>query len=191
MKDFPDMVCITPNHWTGLPTSKKHLMQIFAESGRVLFVEPPIDLFSALGRRRRWAKLTGLHRVAEGPWVLSSIVARTRSRTVWRARFHERWTARVRGACEAVGIRSPVVWAFAPEHIAYAGALDEALLIYYVTDEPTTLASDEEETGEMDRALVERADIVFGLSEQLRAARSASGKAMLFLDAAGRPKIAP
>ena len=176
MTNAPDMVCLSPNHWTGLPTSKKHLMQIFARSGRVLFVEPPIDVFSVLGRRRRWSKLTGLRRVAEGPWVLPAVVAGTRSRTAWRARFHERRAARVRGACEAVGIRSPVVWAFAPEHIAYAGALGELLLIYYVTDEPTTLASDKEETRQMDRALVERADIVFGLSEGLRAARSASGK---------------
>ncbi|MEA3409833.1 MAG: hypothetical protein U9Q95_05750, partial [Candidatus Eisenbacteria bacterium] len=49
----PDMICLSPNHWTGLTTSKKHLMQIFSRKGRVLFVEPPIDLLSVLGRRRR------------------------------------------------------------------------------------------------------------------------------------------
>ena len=46
----------------------------------------------------------------------------------------------------AVGLERPVVWAFAPEHVEYAGELDESLLIYYVTDEPTSLASDRETT---------------------------------------------
>jgi hypothetical protein len=182
----PDMICLSPNHWTGLATSKKHLMRIFAESGRVLFVEPPIDAFSVLGRRRRWAKLRGMREVAPNLSVLSAVTPRTRGLTEWRRRFHAGWRERVRDAADAMGLADPLVWAFAPEHIEYAGALDESLLIYYVTDEPTSLARDREATAACDRAMVERADVVLGLSAKLADARWSPGKTHRLPSAANR-----
>jgi hypothetical protein len=182
----PDMICISPNNWAGLPTSKKHLMQIFSDSAPVLFVEPPLDVFSVAGRRRRWPKMRGLRRVGERLWVLPSIVPVTHSTTEWRRAFHHRRRSAVLRAARSIGLSSPVVWTFAPEHVEYAGTLDEALLIYYLTDEPTSLASDTELTSDLDRELTARADIVFGLSERLREARAGSGKAHRLRSAADR-----
>lgn len=186
MTSVPDMVCLSPNHWTGLTTSKKHLMQIFSREGRVLFVEPPIDVWSVLGRRRRWAKLGRLRRISPGLSVLSSVTPSTSGTTEWRRGFHARWREDVRSAADSIGLERPVVWAFAPEHIEYAGSLDESLLIYYVTDEPTSLARDRETTGALDEALVERADIVLGLSARLTEARHVPGKTFRLPSAADR-----
>ncbi|MBD3349126.1 MAG: glycosyltransferase [Candidatus Eisenbacteria bacterium] len=183
---LPDMICLSPNHWTGLSTSKKHLMQIFSEDGRVLFCEPPIDLLSVLGRRRRWVKLAGLRQAKEGLWVLPAVSMSTHGTTKWRRRFHARRLDTVRRSVEQLALTRPVVWAFAPEHIEYAGKLGESFLIYYVTDEPTSLARDREETRAADRSLVERADLVLGLSANLAEARRVPGKTRRLRSAADR-----
>jgi len=182
----PDMVCLSPNHWTGLTTSKKHLMQIFSRKGRVLFVEPPIDFLSVLGRQRRWAKLRKLRQVSSSLSVLSSVTPATRGTTEWRRRFHANRCEEVRRASDDMGFERPVIWAFAPEHIEYLNALDGSLLIYYVTDEPTSLAGDRDLTRATDDAMVESADLVFGLSAKLTKARNVPGKTFRLRSAADR-----
>ncbi len=186
MTATPDMVCLSPNHWTGLTTSKKHLMQIFSRKGRVLFVEPPIDFLSVLGRRRRWAKLRKLRYVSSSLSVLSSVTPATRGTTEWRRQFHASWCEEVRRASDAMGFERPVIWAFAPEHIEYVNALDGSLLIYYVTDEPTSLAGDRDLTRATDDAMVESADLVFGLSAELTESRNVPGKTFRLRSAADR-----
>ena len=186
MTATPDMICLSPNHWTGLTTSKKHLMQIFSRKGRVLFVEPPIDFLSVLGRRRRWAKLRKLRQVSSSLSVLSSVTPTTRGTTEWRRQFHASWREEVRRASDAMGLERPVIWAFAPEHIEYVNALDGSLLIYYVTDEPTSLARDRDVTRATDDAMVESADLVLGLSARLTEARNVPGKTFRLPSAADR-----
>ena len=92
----------------------------------------------------------------------------------------------MRRASEAMGLERPVIWAFAPEHIEYVNALDGSLLIYYVTDEPTSLARDRDVTRATDDAMVESADLVLGLSAKLTEARSVPGKTFRLPSAADR-----
>lgn len=186
MTAAPDMICLSPNHWTGLTTSKKHLMQIFSRKGRVLFVEPPIDVWSVLGRRRRWAKLRKLRRVSSSLSVLSAVTPTTHGTTEWRRKFHANWCERVRRASDAMGLERPVIWAFAPEHIEYVNVFDGSLLIYYITDEPTSLARDRDVTSAADDAMVESADVVLGLSARLAEARNVPGKTFRLPSAADR-----
>jgi glycosyltransferase involved in cell wall biosynthesis len=182
MTRMPDIVCVSTNHWTGLPTSKQHLMSILASRVRVLYVDPPIDVFSVLGRRRRWSKLGRLRRVSGGPWVLSPVVLDNRSRR--RGAFHARMRGTVAGAARRVGIERPVLWTFAPAHEAYVGALDERLVVYQAADDPRAFSSDPDRTAVQERRLIERADVVFASSVRLAQERAWSGKARRLANAA-------
>ncbi len=168
----PDIICLSTNHWTGLPTSKQHLMSVLARTGRVLYVEPPLDIFSVLGRRRQWGRLAGMREVEERLWVLSPVVVADSSLPRKRVGFHRGFLPKVASAARGLGFENPVVWCFSPEHVAYAGGLGESVLIYHAADEPTGLSRDPDSTRTLERELMERSDIIFVASQSLLEARS-------------------
>ncbi len=187
----PDVICVSANHWSGLPTSKQHLMQIVSRSARVLYVDPPLDVFSVLGQRGRWPKLRGLRPVDEQMWVLSPVVPAHPSTPAAKLDFHRGQAERVRKASVSLGLESPVLWTFAPEHVAYAGALDEALIVYHAADDPAaTSGADREATSSIERDLMEAADLVFVVSQALFEGRAGSGKAHRLPNAADRSHFA-
>ncbi len=187
----PDVICASANHWTGLPTSKQHLMQVVSRSASVLYVDPPLDVFSVVGRRRRWPKLLGLRRVDERLWVLSPVVPSHPSSPRSRLEFHRRHARRVTKAATSLGLERPVLWAFAPEHVAYAGSLGESLVVYHAADEPAaTSGADPEATSAIERDMIEAADLVFVVSQALLDAKADSGKAHRLPNAADRRHFA-
>ncbi len=178
MSDSPgsfDIVCLSTNHWTGLPTSKQHLMSVLAGSRRVLYVDPPIDVFSVLGRRRRWSSLRGLSPVRDGLWVLSPVEVSVRSGPDGRFDYYRRLAARVRRAAGEIGLSRPVVWSFSPEHAGCARQLDAALTVYQAADEPAAKSSDPARTREMEGEHIAASDVVFVASAALLEARKALG----------------
>jgi UDP-galactopyranose mutase len=180
------VVCLSTNHWTGLPTGKQHLMRVIAESRDVLYVDPPIDFFSALGRRRRWPELRRMRSVADGLHVLSSVVVAAGSDPDRRARFIETSAARIRRAQEELGLSNPVVWAFAPEHVACRGRLGESLFVYQASDEPAAMSRRPEATTALEERMLERADLIFVVSEALLKTKSRAGKTLRLPNAADR-----
>jgi UDP-galactopyranose mutase len=167
-----DVICLSTNHWSGLPTSKQALMTEMARSVRVLYVEPPMDVFSVLGRRRRWPKLRGLREVRRDLWVLSSVALSASSDPAKRARGYARALPRVAAAAERVGLRDRVLWCFAPEHVVCAGRLDEVAVVYSAADEPEAFSSSPDVTKGLERRMLHAADLVLVVSESLLSARS-------------------
>ncbi len=167
-----DIVCMSTNHWTGLPTSKQSLMLEMARSVRVLYVEPPLDIFSVLGRRRRWPKLRGLRQVRPNLWVLSPVAFTVSSNPARRARFLERLLPRVLASAGRLGLGERVLWCFAPEHEAFVGRLGEQAVVYSAADEPAAFSAAPEATREMERRMLDAADLVFVVSAALLEARS-------------------
>jgi len=186
----PDIVCLSANHWTGLPTSKQHLMSVLAKTTRVLYVEPPIDVFSALGRPRRWAKFRGLRGLQDDLFVLSPLVFSTRRTPAARVEYHEGQAPKVARALRSLRIESPLVWAFAPEHVGYAGRLGERLFVYHAADEPAATSGDPEATSTIERGLIARADLIFVASQALLDVRAHTGKAHRLPNAADRRHFA-
>lgn len=182
----PDVVCLSANDWTGLPTSKQHLMSILSRTGRVLYVDPPLDLASVLGRPRRWAKLRRLRRPPGGPWVLSPVQLAHSSAPDARVEFFRRAAPRVRAAARRVGIQDPVVWAFAPEHVACAGLLGETLLVYHAADDPAAMSRYPAETSALEGRMLAAADLVLVSSQALLDARAGSGNVHRLPNAADR-----
>jgi UDP-galactopyranose mutase len=186
----PDVVCLSANDWTGLPTSKQHLMAVLSRTGRVLYVDPPLDLASVLGRPRRWAKLRQLRRPPGGPWVMSPIRLAHSSAPDARALFFRRAAPRIRAAARRVGISDPVVWAFAPEHAACAGLLGETLLVYHAADDPTAMSRRPAETSALEGRMLAAADLVFVSSQALLDARAGTRNVHRLPNAADRAHYA-
>ena len=185
-RDSFDVVCLSTNHWTGLPTSKQHLMSVLARSRRVLYVDPPLDVFSTLGRRRRWPKLRGLRAVHDSLWVLSPVEVSVRSGPDRRLDQYRALAGRVRRAQEALGLERPVVWSFAPEHAGCVSKLDSLLTVYHAADEPAAKSPDPARTRELEREVVASSDVVFVASAALLDARSALGNVHRLPNAADR-----
>jgi glycosyltransferase involved in cell wall biosynthesis len=170
----PDVVCLSANDWTSLPTSKQHLMSVLSRSGRVLYVDPPLDLASVLGRPRRWPKLARLRRTRGGPWVFSPILPVHPSSPEARAAFHRRSARAVRSAARRAGIERPVVWAFSPEHAGAAGLLGERLLVYHAADDPASMSRHPEAAAALEARMLSLADLVFVSSQALLESRRAA-----------------
>ena len=189
MSDSPDrfdIVCLSTNHWTGLPTSKQHLMSVLAESRRVLYVDPPIDVFSTVGRRRRWPKLRGLRRVGDRLWVLSPVELSVRSDPDWRFAYYRKLSGRVRSALGELGLSRPVVWSFSPEHAGCTTELDAALTVYQAADEPAAKSPDPARTTDMEREHIAASDVVLVASAALLEARKSLGNVHRLPNAADR-----
>lgn len=184
------IVCLSTNHWSGLPTGKQHLMDVAAKSRPVLYVDPPIDLFSVLGRRRRWPELRRLRPMGAGLHVMSSTTVRAGSDPGSRALFYERSVARVQRAGARLGLAKPVVWAFAPEHVVCGGRLEESLFVYQASDEPTAVSKRPDVTRAYEERMLDEADLVFVVSEALLRARSRAGKTFRLPNAADRAHYA-
>jgi glycosyltransferase involved in cell wall biosynthesis len=165
-----DIVCLSSNHWSGLPTSKQHLTWVLSRSRRVLYVDPPIDVFSAIGRPVRWSKLAGLRRPIPNVWK--------------RLVFHRRRRKGLRRLCARLGLTHPVLWTFSPEHAPYVGAVDEALTVYHVADDLPAMSAHPEEVRELERAHADAVDLIFVVSERLLSRFSATGKAHRLSNAA-------
>ncbi|MBM3307176.1 MAG: glycosyltransferase [Candidatus Eisenbacteria bacterium] len=186
----PDVVCLSSNDWTALPTSKHHLMSVLSRRGRVLYVDPPMDLASVLGRARRWPKLRRLRQVEGGLWVLSDISLVHPPSPRARAERCRRAAARIEGAARRCGLSPPVVWAFSPEHAACKGLLGERLLVYHAADDPASMSRHPEETAALEESMLDACDLVFVSSQALLEARGGRAPTHRLPNAADRAHYA-
>jgi glycosyltransferase involved in cell wall biosynthesis len=137
-----DIVCVGFADWdTELWTNQHHLMSRLARENRVLFIE-------SLGLRRPqltgrdlariWRRLRrGLAppRQADGLYVLSPLVLPLHRYRVVRA-FNRRLLPRlVRRAISGIGMRRPILWAYAPQAEALVQTLQPELVIYHCVDD--------------------------------------------------------
>lgn len=182
-----DVICLSTNHWTGLPTSKQHLMSVLAETRRVLYVDPPLDVFSVIGRRRRWPMLLPLREAAPRLNVMSSVRMTGTGDPDARSSYYESLAPRVQAAARSLGLTDPIVWAFGPEHAACAERLDRTLLVYQASDDPAAFGDRPDSVRRLERDMLLLADVVFAVSENLvRARASARGTVARLPNAADR-----
>ncbi len=182
-----DVVCLSTNHWTGLPTSKQHLMSVLGETRSVLYVDPPLDVFSVVGRRRRWPMLLPLRDGAPGVHVVSPLRLSGAGDPDARRRYYERLTPRVVAAARRLGIERPIVWAFGPEHVGCAAGLERAVLVYQASDDPAAFESSTESIRRLESEMLAAADVVFAVSDRLVKSREeAHGRVSRLPNAADR-----
>lgn len=172
-----DIVCFS-NDWDGDPLSKTHIMRILARDHRVLWV-------NSLGNRSARASTSdarkivrklraaarGLVEVERNLHVLSPLYVPAYGSAAAVRANSVLVRLQVLGAMKRLGMRRPISWSFLPSAAAVAGTLGEALVIYHVVDEFSAFSDASVHVAEMERRLLERADLVIASSEKLLEAK--------------------
>jgi len=167
------ILCFAPDRWTDIWRNRHQIMSRLAMENRVLYVEPRPYLRDVLGhlgqgcdpRPRCYQTVSGVHvyrspRYAplSGREPLASLAARLRSRLL---------EANMR----RLGMGSPIVWLFRPEHADIPGRYGESLLIYHIVDDYGGYwgenAARRAAIEARERALMARADLVIVTSRAL------------------------
>ena len=173
-----DIVCFS-NDWDADPLSKKHIMVRLAKKNRVLWV-------NGVGNRNPTASVRDLKRVvrklgqffrgcrpvAHNISVLTPIVIPFHGNRLarWANRRLYRWS--VLAACRKLRFRQPLTWTYAPSSAEVVGTIGEKLVVYHCVDDFSKFTgADKAGIADMERTLVEKADVVFVSSNALLEAK--------------------
>jgi glycosyltransferase involved in cell wall biosynthesis len=169
-----DIICFS-NDWDGDPLSKKHIALRLAQKNRVLWVNSTGNrnpTASVRDLRRAWKKLRqffrGCRPVSKNISVFSPLVIPFHGNRAarWVNRRLLSWS--LRRACRKLGFKRPITWTFVPSSADVAGSLNERLLIYHCVDEFSKFTgTDEAAILQMERGLMEKADMVVVSSSRL------------------------
>jgi glycosyltransferase involved in cell wall biosynthesis len=184
-----DIVCAGTADWDAeLWTNQQHLMTRLATRNRVLFIESlglrrpaaaPRDVRRAVGRLR---KAVAGQRHLNNLDVLSPIVLPfhgSRSARMVNRRLLPRAVSR---AAERLDIRSPLLWAYAPQAIELVEVLRPSLCIYHCVDDVAAQAGVHAASFRAaERRYVDRADLILASSRTLeRRLRALSGRDVVY-----------
>jgi glycosyltransferase involved in cell wall biosynthesis len=169
-----DIICFS-NDWHSDPLSKKHIMLRLGRRNRVLWVnsignrnpEASVrDFKRAALKLRQFAG--GCRRVQDNIHVFSPLAIPFHGNCAARwvnARFV---TWNLRHIIRKLGFNHPITWSFLPASADIAGNLGEELVIYHCVDEFSEFTgTDKREILEMERRLIEKADIQVVSSQPL------------------------
>lgn len=174
-----DMLCFS-HDWTGDPLSKTHLMRLLAKENRVLWVNSIGYRSPSLGSKRDLGRIVAKLKAVAEPirevepnlFVFSPLVI-----PAWGNPALRRLNARllrwqVRRAMRQLRFRRPLNWVFNPAAGVLAGQLGEERVIYYCVDEYTAFKGvDTTALAEIERGLIDKADLVVVSAEKLLASK--------------------
>jgi len=153
-------------------------MSRLANDNKVLFASTPFNIRDAI--RSSWnadKEISGVSRITDKlhtyippRWLPTNYRYPTLDRIIknwrcWHIRTHMR----------RLGMKQPILYIWHPEFLDMVGCFNEALVVYHCYDEFSSFVSKpgyKERVVALERELLKRADIVFTVSEQLRARRA-------------------
>ncbi|HEY9898610.1 MAG TPA: glycosyltransferase [Pantanalinema sp.] len=189
-----DLVCLSITPWeTRLPSSGHYLMREFARHNRVLWVDHPATLKDGWTFRRdpawrdrlarTWGRQVGLRRVPDPQrevWVLTPppMVPSGLPRPLydWGLEASAALVRRcIRRAMQRLEMREPIFWVSfdVPLGERLAGTLGERMTVYHCFDEITGEPYIARHGARLERALMDKSEVVFTTSPALQASRGA------------------
>ncbi len=176
-----DIVCFATAKWMLIHSVCQNTMTLLAKKNRVLYVEPFLSLPTlirvARSQNRSWQFDAGLRQVASNLWVYTpppvGLPGAFRCTPIMHLNgwILSRLLVRL---IDRIGFRSPLLWTFAYDTLPTVRRLTRQLLIYDCVEEDAALAQSErqrQQVRKFEEALCREADIVFGVTEALAAAR--------------------
>jgi glycosyltransferase involved in cell wall biosynthesis len=175
-------IILFANDWGGDPLSKHQIALRLAKKNRVLWV-------NSMGNRNPTVSAHDLRRVAKKLWQFCRgcrPVANNISRFCplvipFHGNRAARWINRrllawgLRRACRKLGFRQPVTLTFVPNSVDVAGSLGERAVVYYCVDEYSQFTgADRAAILDMERRLMEKADLVVVSASRLFETKRAS-----------------
>lgn len=164
-----NIICISSVDWDPIWTRKQQVMSRLPVSNRILYIEPPITLLSALKDRTLWFKwglwLKGARKKTENIYLYSPPVVLPFGNIYrWVNRINQRWLLLfVRKTAHKLGMHDPIVWTYLPNTRPLAGGLGPKMLVYDCVDEHSEYTGliNKEMMLEVERELLACCDLVF------------------------------
>lgn len=176
-----NIICISSVDWDPIWTRKQQVMFRLPSTNKILYVEPPITLLSALKDRSlrfKWLEwLKGSRKKTENIYLYSPPVVLPFGNVYrWVNRLNQRWLLLfVKKIARRLGMNNPTVWTYLPNSLPLAEGLNPRMLIYDCVDEHSEYTGliNKDTMLEMERGLLESCDLVFvtapGLYESKKA----------------------
>jgi glycosyltransferase involved in cell wall biosynthesis len=169
-----NIICFS-NDWNQDPLSKHHIMSRLAKHNRILWINSigmrrptvsPYDIRKIISKMK--GVFRGAKQVQENLYVITPLVVPfhgSRSATkinrillIKQVYYHQR----------KLGLRSPILWSFLPNTEGVFGAFSEKLSVYYITDDFSRFEDyPADRLADMEKALLEKADLTFCVSNRL------------------------
>lgn len=136
-----DIICIAPVDWEPIWNRAQQLMSRLPCSNRILYLEPPVTLLSALKDRSLWFKwllwLRGPRQITENIFLYSPpVVLPFGNKYPQINRFNQRWLLIfTRAVVRRLGMKNILLWTYLPNCLELARGLDPSLLVYDCVDE--------------------------------------------------------
>lgn len=173
-----DMLCFG-HDWRGDPLSKTHLMRLLSRDNRILWINSigyraPTASGRDLGRilHKLEAAAEPVKEVEPNIFALSPLAIPAYGVPAVQKVNRALLQLQIRRAMEKLGLRRVINWVWNPTAAVVAGALGEALVVYYCVDEFTAFTGVPPQLVALERTLIERADLLIVSSERLRRAKS-------------------
>jgi len=170
-----DMLCFS-HDWTGDPLSKTHLMRLFAQDNRILWVNSIGCRMPSLGNKhdlsRIFQKLRAstqtIREIEKNIFVLNPLSIPAFGNALLRVINARSLRWQVRRAMRKLHFRLPINWVFNPAAGLLAGKLGESEIIYYCVDEYTAFTGvNTAALVSIERNLITKADLVIVSAEKL------------------------
>lgn len=184
-KEIPkNIICISSVDWFPIPTRKQQVMSRLPKDYNVLYIEPPSTLLSPIKDKKMTFKLTeykkGNKRISDcinaycpPPVLPFGNVFK------WINSINQRWTSIfIKAAAKRAGIENPLIWTYMPNSYELINQLDFHSLIYDCVDEHSEYKGfiKKEAILDMERALIEKCDVVFVTTKGLHDSKSKYNK---------------
>jgi len=170
-----DIVCIAPVDWEPIWNRSQQLMSRFPDTNRILYLEPPATLLSAIKDRGLWFKwgrwLAGPRPVKKNIRLYSPPVVLPFGNVFPLInRINQRWLLFfTRRIMRRLGFAGPLVWTYLPNSLELARGLDPLAIVYDCVDEHSEFSGliNKEVVLSMERELLAHSDLVFTTAEGL------------------------
>lgn len=174
-----DIICIGPVDWEPIWNRSQQLMSRLPRSNRILYVEPPATLLSALKDRSLWFKwrqwLKGARPKTENIYLYTPpVILPFGNMYPWVNRINQRRLLFfVGGAARGLGFKKPLVWTYLPNSLAVCKGLNPEAVIYDCVDEHSEFPGliDKDAVLGMERELLAGSDLVFATAAGLYEAK--------------------
>ncbi len=145
-----DFICFSHLRWGFVHQRPQHLMTRFATECRLFYVEEPVETDEAEPWLANYDATNGIKLLV--PQIPKGFDA-ARTDAAQRAVLNRHFTA--------LGINRPVLWYYNPMAPLFADRLGAAVVVYDCMDELSGFRGAPPELVDRERALLERADVVF------------------------------
>jgi glycosyltransferase involved in cell wall biosynthesis len=177
-----DFVSFSLNYWEDLWQSRHQIMLALAQQHKVLFVSPPFSLGEVLAHLWDGSlpksglihRQANLHSLVFSKWLFQTYRYPKLEKLMSYLRRR-----RVKRVMKKFGFQDTVLFIWHPQFAGIAGTLEEKLTCYYVDDEFSAYAGDQEERVkqilQQEDELLRRADLVFANGTVLLKAKNRYG----------------